>query len=69
MHYSNKIIEEVKSYKQVVEQAWDLYLQKFELLQKINQYECMDTIQELENKIELASMKAKNSINKYGYQN
>ena len=29
----------------------------------------MDTIQELKNKIEHASITAKNSINKYGYQN
>ena len=68
MYYSNKIIEEVKNYKKVVEQVLDFYTEKSKLTEKISHYDCMDTVQELENKIKRASTTVNGSIDKYEYQ-
>ena len=64
MIYSTTIVEGIKNYKNSFQEALDLYLNKSNLEDKINQYKCINVIQELGNRIQQADKAVKDSINK-----
>ena len=64
MIYSTTIVEGIKNYKKSCHEALNLYLDKSNWEDKINQFKFMNIIQELGNRIQKADQAVKDSMNK-----